>query len=271
MRSAKLASGGGAGGSRRFSNCEERTAGDGRSAVAQPFGLTGALPASRLRLYDGNGVLLREVTGWRNDPTVAPATIRVGAFAFAAGSKDSALVVALKPGAYTMQVLNRVGSGVALAEIYDSSVNPQGKYQRLVNISTRGFVGTGEDVLIGGFVVTGNSPKKVLIRGAGPALAQFGVGSVLLEPLLKIYDHNGVLLAQNNHWETALTTTGGPGASGAVKIAAATAAVGAFAFDPGSADAAVVITLAPGAYTAQVSGVASTTGVALIEFYEIPN
>src|SRR6185503_8228620 len=105
---------------------------------------------------------------------------RLGAFALANNSADAALVLTLPPGAYTAQVSDGA-AGVALAEIYDASTNPNSDYQRLVNVSTRGEAGTGENILIGGFVVTGNAPKKLLVRGIGPGLTAFGVASALAD------------------------------------------------------------------------------------------
>ena len=151
-------------------------------------------------------------------------------------------------------------AGVALAEIYDASVNPAGEYQRLINISTRGEVTAGEGALIGGFVVTGNSPKRLLIRGVGPGLAAFGVGGVLADPRLRVY-RNADLQAENDNWSTVA-------AEGTASADAAREA-GAFALAAGSRDSALIVTLAPGAYTAQV-GAANASGVALLEIYEVP-
>jgi hypothetical protein len=91
---------------------------------------------------------------------LAAAFQRLGAFALAPGSKDAALLVTLARGAYTAHILTDGAGVVALPEIHDASVNPNAEYQRLINISTRGDVATGENVLIGGFIVTGSAPKK---------------------------------------------------------------------------------------------------------------
>ena len=148
--------------------------------------------------------------------------------------------------------------GVALAEIYDASINPNADYQRLVNISSRGRVTPDDGVLIGGFIVTGNSPKTLLIRGIGPALSSFGIAGALADPALTIYQ-DGKAIATNEGWANSAAIT--------------TAAIqtGAFTLPSGSKDAAVVITLNPGAYTAQIkSAKNASSGVALIEIYEVP-
>jgi hypothetical protein len=133
------------------------------------FGLASTLPNPAIKIYQGSN-LIAQNDDWSKDDAADIA--RLGAFAFTAGSKDAALLTTLAPGAYTAQIADPsgTGTGVALAEIYDASINPNADYQRLVNISSRGRVTPDDGVLIGGFVVTGNSPKTLLIRGIGPAL-----------------------------------------------------------------------------------------------------
>lgn len=134
----------------------------------------------------------------------------------------------------------------------------------LVNVATRAFVGTGDAVLIGGFVLDGAQPKSLLIRAAGPALASFGVRDALVDPVLRVYA-GGTLTAENDDWgQPAGAVAAGPGA-----VAAAAGAVRAFSFAAGSADAAVLVSLAPGAYTAVVEGARGTTGSAIVEAYEV--
>eukprot|EP01031_Cornospumella_fuschlensis_P003778 gene3778-4716_t len=91
-----------------------------------------------------------------------------------------------------MHVIDGGETGVALAEIYDAAVNPNSEYQRLINISTRGEAGAGENVLIGGFIITGTSPKRVLVRGIGPGLAAFGLTGTLADPRLRVYGATGL-------------------------------------------------------------------------------
>ncbi len=142
-----------------------------------------------------------------------------------------------------------LGAAVARAE------NP-----RLFNISTRGQVGTGADIMIAGLVVGPGTPDTVLIRAVGPSLAELvpeGVNGLLAAPVLSLFDSSGALILSNQKWGTGNAT------------ASIMSAAGAFPLLPGSSDSALVATLPPGAYTAQVSGADGTTGLALLEIYEI--
>jgi hypothetical protein len=147
-----------------------------------------------------------------------------------------------------------------LVEVYDATIGVIPTAQRVVNIATRATAGTGDSTLIAGFYVSGTVPKRVLIRGVGPSLAQFGVTGVLARPQLSVAA-GATELAQNAGVATSADIAG---------IVAASAQVGAFALVANSQDAAILINLAPGAYTARVSGVGATTGAALIEVYEVP-
>jgi hypothetical protein len=221
------------------------------------FGLASTLPNPTIKIYQGAN-LIAQNDDWSKDDAAEIA--RLGAFAFTVGSKDAALLATLAPGAYTSHISDPsgTGTGVALAEIYDASVNPNAESQRLVNISSRGRVTPDDAVLIGGFVVTGNSPKTLLIRGIGPALTSFGIAGALADPALTIYQDSKII-ATNEGWANSAAIT--------------TAAIqtGAFMLPNGSKDAAVLITLNPGAYTAQLkSAKNASSGVALIEIYEVP-
>lgn len=245
-----------------------RGVGPGLSALGVP----GALANPSLQLYDSSGKLLVTNAGWGSDSTLGATFARLGAFALAPGSHDAAMTATLAPGAYTMVITNagNDAGGVALAEIYDASANPAASYQRLVNISARGTVGTGASVLFGGFVVTGNSPKKLLIRGVGPGLVPLGVSNAIADPQLQVFDSQANLLAQNDNWSTPQAVTGAQTPAAASDLITAANATGAFALASGSKDAALIVTLAPGQYTTQVSGVGGATGTALVEIYEIP-
>jgi hypothetical protein len=221
------------------------------------FGLASTLSNPTLKIYRGS-TLIAQNDDW--NPADAAEMGRLGLFAFPNGSKDAAILTTLAPGAYTAHVsdLSGTGTGVALAEIYDASVNPAAEDQRLVSIASRGTVTAGDGALIGGFVVTGNSPKTLLIRGVGPALTAFGVAGALADPVLTIYD-GGEALATNAGW------------ANSAAIATAATQAGAFALTAGSRDAALLVTLKPGSYTAQVKAAQSaSSGVALIEIYEVP-
>jgi hypothetical protein len=228
------------------------------------FGVGGALSAVRLEVYRGS-TSLAVGTDWgapANNPTeISTTAARVGAFALPANSRDAALLLNLTPGSNSAVVTGQGGaSGVAVVEVYDATAGASPPSQRVVNIATRATAGTGDNALIAGFYVAGTVPKRVLIRGIGPSLTQFGVTGTLARPQLAIA--SGVtVLAQN---------AGVANSADAAAIAAASVQVGAFALAANSQDAAVLVYLAPGAYTAQVSGVNATTGVALIEVYEVP-
>jgi hypothetical protein len=233
------------------------------------FGVTGALTNPKLQLFDSASKLLLENDDWSGADTSA-AFAQVGAFTLPAGSKDAAVLTTLAPGAYTVQITGGTETGVALAEIYDASANAGAETQRLINISTRGAVDTGANgLLIGGFVVTGNTPKKVLIRGVGPGLAAFGVTGTVADPRLAVYS-GSTLVAQNDDWSTAQPLNAQQSTASAAELTSAAQSVGAFALGAGTKDAALVITLAPGAYTAQVSGANGGTGAAIVEIYELP-
>ena len=186
----------------------------------------------------------------------------MGAFAWSnPSSHDSALFENLQGGPYTAQISGQSGdTGVALAEVYDAT--PAGTYTsaspRLVNISARVPVGSGANILIAGFVIGGSTARTVLVRASGPALVPFGVSGTLPDPQLELFSGSSELEG-NNGWG------GNPQISNAAKT------VGAFAWTSAqSNDSAILVTLPPGAYTAQVSGASGDTGVALVEVYEVP-
>jgi len=236
------------------------------------FGIRDALGQPRLQLRDSTGRLVAENEGWTSSGEMTAASDRVGASRLNPGSRDAALLVALAPGAYTAQVTAN-GNGIALIEVYDASTSTQIETEQLVNISTRGFVETDDGVLVAGFVVTGTTPKRVLIRGIGSGLTAFGVPNALADPVLKLYTgpNSATLVAQNDNWSTALPVTGGATPAAAADITAAATATGAFPLTSGSKDAAIVVTLNPGNYSGVVSGAGNTTGAGLVEVYEIPN
>jgi hypothetical protein len=222
----------------------------------------------QLRVYDSAGRVVTENDDWRGDSDLLTTSrALIGAFTLSPDSKDAAVVTTLAPGAYTMHVFTTAGAGQALGEIYDASLGTQDPPQRLVNVSMRGPVDSSS-VLIAGFVITGDYSKRVLIRAAGPALTSFGVTNALSNPLLSVYS-SGTMIALNDNWETPAPLSSGQTAASAAALTAAAAQVSAFPFATGSKDAALGIVLAPGAYTAHVSGVNGTTGVALVEIYEI--
>ncbi|MEZ5276051.1 MAG: hypothetical protein R3F07_06710 [Opitutaceae bacterium] len=194
---------------------------------------------------------------------IRPHCQRVGAFAFLDGSYDAALFLPLEPGPYTAKVSGLDGTGVGLVELYDADPDPLTSTCNLSNISTRGEVGTKAQVLIAGFVIEGDVPKQVLVRGIGPRLADFLVADTLADPflqLLKEASPEALWVASNDNWSD------NPNAADIVTLGAS---VGAFDLVAGSRDAVILTWLEPGNYTAKVSGVGETTGVALVEVYEV--
>ncbi|MGH8020530.1 MAG: hypothetical protein ACREIA_20050 [Opitutaceae bacterium] len=171
----------------------------------------------------------------------------------------------VSPGAYTVQLsgVNNT-SGVGLVEIYD--LDETGSSARLVNISSRSWVGAGGDVLIPGYVIDGDVSRTVVIRAVGPTLgtAPYNIAGVLENPTLVVHrpieGQEAEVMGSNDDWESNANLE---------DLKAAFAAVGAFDLSAGSKDAAILLTLPPGAYTVTASGVGGGTGVALVEIYEV--
>jgi hypothetical protein len=197
--------------------------------------------------------------GVAQGPLITAADAQVGAFALSTTSADTALMATVNQGVYTAVILSPNGtSGVALAEVYDADVSHT-PVARLVNISARMNVTSGQGVLIGGFVIEGNIPQTVLIRGTGPALSAYGVAGVLPDPVVTVLS-GGTTLGTNAGW--------GTGTSSAAQLSAAAVQVGAFPLPSGSKDSAILLTLQPGAYSVEVSSASGATGVALVEVYD---
>jgi hypothetical protein len=213
-------------------------------------GISGALSDPVLELHGDGGTLLSANDNWKDDPAAAEAIRQTGAAP--QNERESAVVVTLAPGSYTAVVSGKNGAtGTGLIEIYD--LEETGDCE-LANISTRGLVQSGEDVMIGGFVLGGaNENTRVLVRAIGPSLAKFGINGALSDPMLELHDGNGALLQRNHDWrdqqETEIAQTG--------------------VAPRDNAEAAILANLAPGAYTAVVSGQNGQTGVALVEVFAL--
>ncbi len=214
-----------------------------------PFGVGNHMPDPRVTFYGPGGGELAANDDWPS--SLAGLFEPLGAFGLATGSKDAALQVNLA-GASTA-VVTGDEAGVALVEVYDVG---EGNDIRLANVSARNRVGTGNDVLIAGFVVQGADAKTLLVRGIGPALARFGLQDVLGDPLLEIFNNEGDIVASSDNWRPGLRP--------------AFIATGAFDLSDFSLDAALVVTLPPGPYSALLRGVEGDTGEGLIEIYELP-
>ena len=236
-----------------------------------PFGVTGWLADPQLQLFAAPASTpLATNDNWGGTLALSTSFASVGAFALAPVSLDSALARILPSGNYTVQITGAAGTtGIALAELYDADPTPLGApplvaVSRLTNASARAQVGIGASVLIAGFSVSGNVPKTILIRAIGPSLTAFNVAGVLADPFLNLYRET-TLVAANDNWGSS-TASSNPTA-----LSTAFSSVGAFVLtSTTSRDSALLVTLAPGAYTAQVSGTGTTTGVALVEIYEVP-
>ena len=238
------------------------------------FGVTGVLQQPSLSLVNSSQSAIATNTGWTTAPNqsaIIAATAAVGAFSLdglPSGTDDtrsSVILQSLPTGSFTGLAQGAAATtGVVLVEAYDAD-NFATETASFSNLSTRGYVGTGADILIGGFVVTGNAPKTYLIRGDGPALSSFSISGLLANPTISVYatDPTGAsyVLAANQAWGQAFNAS---------QVPAAEQAAGAFNLAAGSADSALLVTLNPGSYTVEVSGVGSTTGIALLELYQLP-
>lgn len=223
------------------------------------FGLSNVLADPVLTLFQ-SATTVATNDNWNGDTQVIARSRQVGAFTLASNqSLDSALALSSSPGAYTVQIKgNEDGTGTALAEIYDATANESfnDTTPRLVNASARAQVDPS-NLLIAGFVVGGTQPVTVLIRAIGATLGAFGVEGALENPQLQLYSGTA-LVRENDDW------------GGDPQLTAAAASVGAFVLgDPASKDSVILVTLAPGSYTAQVRGAGESSGVALVEVYEL--
>ena len=212
------------------------------------LGVKSVLTNPVLELYDSTGALVGENDDWTSLP---PGTVPLELQP--AKPTEAVIVTSLPPGSYTAVLRSFDGStGNALCELYDLA--PGNSSVR--NISTRGQVGVGDDVMIGGFIVGGTNSANVIIRAIGPSLAAAGVAGALSDPVLELHDVQGSLIFQNDNWrddqeQQIIDSTVPPS---------------------NDKEAAIVATLSPAAYTAIVRGSGSTTGVALVEVYSLdPN
>src|SRR5437764_348940 len=232
---------------------------------APPYNVPGALADPTLELHDGSGALIASNDNWQT--TIIGGIITNNQVSDIQNSRhapgdarESAIIADLPAGNYTA-IVRGVNSttGVALAEVYDLS---SGTNSTLDNISTRAFVQTGNNVMIGGFIVQGTTPKSMIIGAIGPELGQYGIPNPLADPTLELHDGNGALIASNDNWQT--TIIGGIITQDQVQD------IQNSGHAPGdSSESAIIANLPAGNYTAIVRGVSSTTGVALVEVYDL--
>ena len=230
----------------------------GPTLGAAPFSIPGTLPDPRLELFAGQ-TKTSENDNWGGSAALSNAFAAVGAFAYVnATSLDAASLANISAGNNSVRVSGGSGTGTVIAELYDSTpfVSMTTASPRLINVSVLKHLGTSLTV---GFVIDGTGPKRVLIRAVGPTIgaAPFNVPGAVADPQLTLFSGQ-TSIGTNDNW------------GGTAPLTEAFAQVGAFALPAGSRDAAVLATLAPGNYTVQVSGVGGTTGVAIVEVYEVP-
>lgn len=214
-------------------------------AIGPSLGLPGRLENPTVELFNSAGESIAANDDWKtaaNSQEIVESTIPPS------DELEAAILTTLQPGSYTAVLRGSNGStGIAVAELYDLD---QAGDSRLSNISTRGIVGKGDDVMIGGFIVSGTSPQRVIVRAIGPSLP---IATRLANPKLELYDQNGVLLQGNDDWRT----------SQEAEIIATSIA------PTHDSESAIIRTLPPAPYTAIVRGVNDGTGVALVEVYAL--
>ena len=223
------------------------------------FGVGGAMADPLLSLHRDTAVAASN-DNWSSSASVAAitqASAAVGAFALPANSLDAAFLANVDASMTAQAVARNATGGIVLVELYDAA---PGSASRLVNVSARTRVGQGENALFAGFVISGNVPRTMLIRAIGPTLTAFGLSGVLQDPRLDVFrSGETTALASNDNW------------GGAGPLVNAFTTVAAFPLpSAASRDAALLVTLNPGAYSAQISGVGGTSGEALLEIYELP-
>jgi len=232
-----------------------------------PYGVPNVLADPTLELHDGTGALIASNDNWQH--TIIGGIITGDQVAEIQNSghaptvaTESAIIANLPPGNYTA-VIRGVNNtiGVALVEAYDLSASiPSPSF--LGNISTRGFVQMDDNVMIGGFIVQGIGPKRVIVRAIGPELIPYGVPNVLPDPTLELHDGTGALIASNDDWQHTII--------GGIITADQVAAIQNNGHAPTVAtESAIIGNLSPGNYTAIVRSKNIIVGVALVEVYDL--
>lgn len=213
-------------------------------------GVTGTLPDPVITLSDASGNVIARNDNWQSG---ADAAAIAGDGLAPNDPSEAALRVSLPPGTYTA-VVTGVGStsGLGLAEVFDVSPTSD---SMLGNISTRGMVGSGQNVLISGLIVSAVDSSTVVLRALGPTLGAAGVHNALSDPILTVFDQNGTALAANDNWQD------NPDAPYIEQNNLA---------PTNDAESAIILKLMPGAYNAIATGAEGATGVGLVEIYNLP-
>jgi hypothetical protein len=215
------------------------------------FGLGGVLSDPTLEVRSSNNALLFANDNWQDNSAQAAQLASLGLGP--QDAKESGIVATLSPGAYTAVLAGKnQGTGVGLLEIYDTNAAADAQ---LANISTRGLVLSGNNVMIGGFILGGDSNARVAVRGLGPSLAQFGLNPVLGDPTLELHDSNGTTLVANDDWLS--------DSAAAAKLSASGLAL----TDP--KESGIYASLPAGAFTAILAGKNGGTGIGLVEIYNL--
>jgi hypothetical protein len=214
------------------------------------FGVPDVMADPKLELFSGSTKVTTN-DNWSGSSTLSTAFQSVGAFAYSStASLDAALVAAID-GSRTAHVSGPT-AGVVLVEAYDAG---SGAAQKFTSLAARNKVGTGANILIAGFTLSGEGLRNLLIRAVGPTLGAFGVAGTLSDPKLQVYSGSAIV-AENDNWSSSL--------------APIFSSVGAFGLTTGSKDAALTVALRQGNYTVQVSGADGGVGEAIVEIYELP-
>jgi hypothetical protein len=215
------------------------------------FGVGAVLSDPTLEVRGSNNALLFSNDNWQDNSAQAAQLTALGLAP--QDANESAIVATLPPGAYTAVLAGKSqGTGVGLLEIYDTSAATAA---HLANISTRGFVLSGNNVMIGGFILGGGSNARVAVRGLGPSLAEFGLNPVLSDPTLELHDSNGATLMANDDWLSDSAS------------AAQLSANGLALTNP--KESGIFTSLPPGAFTAILAGKNGGIGIGLVEIYNL--
>jgi hypothetical protein len=232
-------------------NTPKKIALRGMGPVLASFGITDFLADPFLEVRSSNGALLQSNDNWKDSQQA-----EIEGLGLAPNdNREAVIVTTLNPGSYTALLTGKGGTtGVGLVEIYDAN---EGSDSQLSNISTRGFVQGGNNVLIAGFILggSGTANDRIAIRGLGPSLSQFGLNPVLADPTLELHDANGATLITNDDWASD-------------PVSAANLAL--FNLAPSDPkEAAIFTSLAPGTFTAILAGKNGGVGIGTVEVYNL--
>ena len=214
------------------------------------FGITDFLADPVLELRSQSGALLQQNDNWKDSQQAEIQSLGLAP----SDDRESAMVTTLAPGNYTALLTGKGGTtGVGTVEVYDANFAAD---SQLANLSTRGFVQTGNNVMIAGFTLgNGGASTDIAIRGIGPSLSNAGLNNVLADPTLELRNSNGTLLISNDDWQSDPVSAG--------KLTAHGLGLS------NSKESGIYTTMAPGQFTAIIAGKSGGTGIGLIEIYRV--